>query len=204
MCLSGIKSSTSTWKISLSGSSRRIPQVWCQFWKTVRVNWSMNLPSLVSTWMKHIQGRSCCQMTPMRKLAKRWSLSCLLRCVCKTFQLPFETPLVVKLNQCCHSWFNDLGVANQQGDALVSSAMCCKPFHGLDPVYLSKGMPLPSSDPVYSCHAECFSFFQTCHLLLNSCWNVPPLLTLSLFLKAVNLTTLSNERTGIVSLTLIN
>lgn len=164
----------------------------------------MNLPSLVSTWMKHIQGRSCCQMTPMRKLAKRWSLSCLLRCVCKTFQLPFETPLVVKLNQCCHSWFNDLGVANQQGDALVSSAMCCKPFHGLDPIYLSKGMPLPSSDPVYSCHAECFSFFQTCHLLLNSCWNVPPLLTLSLFLKAVNLTTLSNERTGIVSLTLIN
>ena len=138
MCFLGMKSSTSTWKISLSGSSRRIPQAWSQFWKPVWVSWSVNLPSLVSTWMKHIQGRSCGQVTPMRKLAKRWSLSPFLRCVFMNFQLLFKMSLFLKLNQCCHSWFSDLGGKDKEDYALAGSDMSYESFHNLDPVYFSK------------------------------------------------------------------
>ena len=138
LCFSGMKSSTSTWKISLSGSSRRIPQAWCRFWKPVRVNWSVNLPSLVSTWMKHIQRRSCCQVTPMRKLAKRWSWSPFLRCVFKQFQLLLKISLFLKLNQRCHSRFSDLGGKDKQDYALAGSDMSYELFNNLDPVYFSK------------------------------------------------------------------
>ena len=88
--------------------------------------------------MKHIQGRSCGQVTPMRKLAKRWSLSPFLRCVFMNFQLLFKMSLFLKLNQCCHSWFSDLGGKDKEDYALAGSDMSYESFHNLDPVYFSK------------------------------------------------------------------
>lgn len=170
-----MKLSTSTWKISLSGSLRRIPLVWCQFWRTVRVNWSMSLPSPVSTWMKRIQGRSCCQRTPMRKHAKRWSLSYFLRCVYKKCQLLFEKTFVVFFKTVSVVIYGSLTWERKTKQDYTHLPWCVQQgLSSLVPLYLSKVIPLHSSpDMLHSSHTECFQSSQT-HHLINSCWQTLP------------------------------
>lgn len=79
---SGLNSFISIWKTSPSNSSRRIGLGWCQFWRTVRVTWSPNLSSLVSTWRRNTK-RSCLQMTLTGKFARGWPSRDSLRfCLC--------------------------------------------------------------------------------------------------------------------------
>ena len=123
--------------------------------------------------MKYIQGRSCGQVTPMRKLAKRWSLSPFLRCVFSKFQLLFKMSLFLKLNQCCHSWFSDLGGKDKEDYALAGSDMSYAPFHDLNPFYFP--------NTLHSCHAEILPRLATFFSSLSR--RLFPLLTLPGCLK---------------------